>query len=153
MSVVENTTINGITIQNPGGRHTLSIIMQPSLSGRLTQILRYPDFEPPGSSGFHNISITTSDAGGFKVFPGNTTIAGTISEVHLQTNDITPTGFSAATGGPFCSVNYSVNLTAYPVNALLDTQMWQGATASDENNFISIASGSRYSLWNRLPIP
>ena len=149
MSVVENTTINGITIQNPGGRQYLVYNYATLPLWTFNPDSSVLDFEPPGSSGFHNISITTSDAGGFTVFPGNTTIAGTISEVHLQTNDITPTGFSAATGGPFCSVNYSVNLTAYPVNALLDTQMWQGATASDENNFISIASGSRYSLWNQ----
>jgi beta propeller repeat protein len=149
MNVVENTTINGITIQNPSGPQYLVYNYTTLPLWTFNPTSSVLDFEPPGSSGFHNISITTSDFGGFKVFPGNTTIAGTISGVHLQTNDITPAGFSAATGGPFSSINFSVNLTAYPVNAVLDTQMWQNATASDESNFIKIASGSRYSLWNQ----
>jgi PKD repeat protein len=144
-NVLANTTINGIAIQYHGSQQYLVFNY-----ATLPEWTFYPNssvlnFEPPSDCGFQNISIYTTQPGGFLVFPGNTTIAGTISSVQLQTEDITPIGFSASTGGPFCSVNYSVDLPTYPVNALLNTQIWEGATASDATDFNYIAEGSHYS--------
>src|SRR5208283_1178697 len=147
-NVNANTAINGIIIQNPSGQQFLVYNYTTLPLWTFNPNSSVLDFEPPGSSGFHNISITTSDPGGFHVFPLNTTIAGTISHVHLQTNEIIPIGFSASTGGPFSSVNYSIDLSSYPVNAALNTQIWEGATASDAVDFNNIASGSHFAGTN-----
>ncbi|MGA9029098.1 MAG: PKD domain-containing protein [Methanoregula sp.] len=146
-NVNANTAINGIIIQNPLGQQFLVYNYTTLPLWTFNPNSSVLDFEPL-SSGFHNISITTSDPGGFHVFPVNTTIAGTISHVHLQTNEIIPTGFSASTGGPFSSVNYSIDLSSYPMNAALNTQIWEGATASDAINFNNIASGSHFAGTN-----
>jgi beta propeller repeat protein len=139
-----DTTINGITPQYHGSQQYLVFN-----DATLTDWTFYPnssvlDFEPP-SGGFQNISIYTTDPGGFQVFPGSSTIVGNISSVQLQTKDIIPTGFSASTGGPFCSVNYSIDLPTYPDNAILNTQIWEQATPSDNTSFNTIAAGSHFS--------
>jgi beta propeller repeat protein len=139
-----DTTINGITPQYHGSQQYLVFN-----DATLTDWTFYPnssvlDFEPP-SGGFQNISIYTTDSAGFLVFPGNSTIVGNISSVQLQTKNIIPTGFSASTGGPFCSVNYSIDLPTYPDNAILNTQVWEQATPSDNTSFNNIAAGSHFS--------
>ena len=139
-----NTTITGVAISTPGSSQHLIYNYTTLPSWSLLPDSSILTFVPPSGSGFAFISITTSDTGGFTVYPGNTTIAGTISAVHLQTGEIVPAGFSAATGGPSCSVNYSVNLSTYPVNALLTTQVWEGAAGSDATSFNMIAQGSRF---------
>jgi beta propeller repeat protein len=145
---VANTTINGITIQYHGGRQYLVFNNATLTAWTFNPNTSVLDFTPPSDRGFHNISIYTTDLGGFRVFPGNSTIVGNISSVHLQTKDITPTGFSVSTGGPFCSVNYSIDLPSYPENAVLNTQIWENATASDATNFNYIAVGSHFSGTN-----
>jgi PKD repeat protein len=140
-----NTTINGITFQYPGGLQYLDFNYTTLPDWTFNPNSSVLDFSPPPDRGFHNISIYTTDPGGFRQFPGNTTIAGTISSVHLQTQEIIPKGFSASTGGPFCSVNYSINLPTYPENAILNTQVWEGATASDATAFGRIAVRNKFS--------
>jgi beta propeller repeat protein len=138
-----NTTIDGINVTTNAGDQQYLVFNYTTLANwRFYPNVSVIDFTPPPGRGFQNISIYTSDPGGFKQFSGNTTIAGTISHVHLQTQDITPSGFSAAIGGPFCTVNYSVDLPSYPENATLNTQIWQGATDSDNQTFSTIATSA-----------
>jgi beta propeller repeat protein len=143
-----NTTINGITIQDYGGRQHLVFNYATLTDWTFNPNSSVLDFTPSPDRGYHNITIYTTDPGGFLLFPGNTTIAGTISSVQLQTTNITPTGFSVSTGGPFSSVNYTIDLPSYPENAVLNTQVWEGATASDATNFNYIATGSHFSGTN-----
>ena len=144
----ESTNIAGITATASGSRQFLvynyTTLPVPSLSPDLSTLT----FTPPGSSGFSSIIITTADAGGFVTHLANTTITGNVSTVHLQTPDIYPTGFSATTGGQYCSLNYSFNLSTYPVNAGLNTQVWESSTGSDATNFNTIAAGSGFSGTN-----
>lgn len=147
-SVYANTTITGIAVSTTGSRQFLVYNYTALPVWTLSPDSSVLTFVPPEASGFASISIATSDAGGFVTHDGNTTITGTISAVRLETDEIVPTGFSAATGGPHCSVNYSVNLSSYPENALLNTQIWEGATRSDAINFTTIATGSRFSGTN-----
>lgn len=146
-NVLANTTINGITIQNSGSQQYLVFNYTTLPDWTFYPNSSVLDFEPPPDSGFQNISIYTSEPGGFVVFPGNTTIAGTISNVKLQTADITPTGFSSITGN--CSINYSIDLSSYPQNAVLNTQLWEGATVSDALNFNAVAAGSGFGGTNQ----
>jgi beta propeller repeat protein len=142
------TTIPGITIQSSGGSQFLVFNYTTLPYWTFNPNSSVIDFTPPSNLGFQNISIYTIDPGGFTVYPGNTTIAGTIGSVHLLTQNIVPTGFSVSTGGPLCSVNYSIDLPTYPVNAVLNTQIWEGAMASDATNFNYIAIGSHFSGTN-----
>jgi beta propeller repeat protein len=142
-NVFANSTINGLTIEYHGSQQYLVFDNTTLPNWTFNPNSSVIDFEPPTNRGFQNISIYTSDPGGFQVF-SNGSIAGTISSVHLQTNEITPSGFSVSTGGPFCSMNYSIDLPSYPENAVLNTQVWEGATSSDATNFNSIASGSHF---------
>jgi beta propeller repeat protein len=146
-NVFANSTINGIAIQYHGSQQYLVFNNSTLPNWTFNPNSSVLDFEPPTNRGFQNISIYTSDPGGFQVF-SNGSIAGTISSVHLQTNDIPPSGFSVSTGGPFCSMNYSIDLSSYPENAELNTQVWEGATSSDATNFNSIAAGSHFAGTN-----
>src|SRR5208337_3464329 len=105
------------------------------------------EFTPPADRGFGNITLYASDGIGFGTSGHIHT--GNITSVHLQTEEIVPTGFSATTGGPSCSVNYSVNLPAYPENALLNTQVWEGSVAPDTSNFNIVAGGSGFGGTNQ----
>jgi beta propeller repeat protein len=141
-NALADTTINGVTVQDQGTRQYL-VFNDATLTGWTfnpnTSVL---DFTPQSDRGFQNISIYTADPGGFRV-SGNT-ITGNISSVHLQTQDIIPAGFSSSTGGPFSSVNYSIDLTSFPENAVLNTKLWEGTTGSDATNFNYIAEGSGF---------
>ena len=143
-----NATIHGITLQYPHGLQYLVFNYTDIANWTFNPNTSVIDFTPPPDREFYNISIYTTDTGGFKVFPGNTTIAGTISNVHLETQDIVPNGFSVSTGGPFCSLNYSIDLPTYPLNGVLNTQVWEGATTSDAATFSTIAVRNKFSGMN-----
>jgi beta propeller repeat protein len=141
-----NTTVNGITIQDTSGRQFLIFDRTT-----LTDWTFYPNtsvlkFTPPPDRGFQNISIFTTDPGGFAV-SGNT-IIGNISSVSLQTKNILLPNLSVSTGGPLSSVNYSIDLPSYPVNGILNTLIWEGATASDATIFSTIATRNKFSGMN-----
>jgi beta propeller repeat protein len=138
---LENTAINGLSIQYQGSQQYLVYNYTTLPNWTFYPNSSVLDFEPPSMSGFQNISIYTSQSGGFLVFLVNTTITGPISGVQFQT---TPICFSDSTGGAFGSINYSIHLSSYPVNALLNTQMWEGVLHSDAINFSTIAIGSHY---------
>ncbi|MGB7787126.1 PKD domain-containing protein [Methanoregula sp.] len=147
-NVFANTTIPGITIQDYGGRQHLVFNYATLTDWTFNPNSSVLDFTPPADRGFHNISVYTTDPGGFLIFPGNFTITGTIGSVDLQTQDIIPTGFPVSTGGPSSSINYSIVLPSYPENGVLNTQVWEGATASDAANFNYVATGSHFAVTN-----
>ncbi|MDD1684252.1 MAG: alanine and proline-rich secreted protein Apa, partial [Methanoregula sp.] len=76
-------------------------------------------------------------------------ITGHVTGVHLQSNEIVPTGFSPATGP--VSVSYSADLPSYPCNATLNTQVWEGTTPADRTLFERIAIGSSFAHWLGTP--
>src|SRR5208283_1531998 len=148
-NVFTNTSITGLTFVDTGNRQ--SATLDDSTLTHWTFPL-YPnvsvlEFTPPADRGFGNITLYASDGIGFGTSGHIHT--GNITSVHLQTEEIVPTGFSATTGGPSCSVNYSVNLPAYPENALLNTQVWEGSVAPDTSNFNIVAGGSGFGGTNQ----
>ncbi|HNX17352.1 MAG TPA: PKD domain-containing protein [Methanoregula sp.] len=145
---IADTSINGITIQNSGSRQYLIFDYATLSDWSFNPNTSALEFTPPSDRGFGNITIFTTDPGGFLVNPANSTILGNISSVRMDSKNIVPQGFSAATGGPFASINYSVTLSAYPENALLSTKVWEGATSSDATLFNYIATASHYSGTN-----
>jgi len=147
-NVFTNTSITGLTFVDAGSRQkaTLDDSVLTSWTFPLYPNVSVLEFTPPSDRGFDNITFYACDGIGFST--GSHLHTGNITGVHLQTEEIVPTGFSASTGGPFCSVNYSVDLPTYPENSLLNTRVWEGATSSDATNFNSIASGSHYAGTN-----
>ncbi len=85
-----NATIHGITLQYPHGLQYLVFNYTDIANWTFNPNTSVIDFTPPPDREFYNISIYTTDTGGFKVFPGNTTIAGTISNVHLRDTGFNP---------------------------------------------------------------
>jgi PKD repeat protein len=143
-NVITNTSIPGLSFVNAGGRQVATL--DDSILTNWTYPL-YPnisvlEFTPLSDRGFGNITLYACDGIGFGTSGHYHT--GNITAVTLQTENIVPTGFSVSTGGPFCSVDYLVNLTTYPVNALLNTQVWEGSFPPDTSNFNTVAAGSGF---------
>ena len=69
-----NATIHGITLQYPHGLQYLVFNYTDIANWTFNPNTSVIDFTPPPDREFYNISIYTTDTGGFKVFPGNTTI-------------------------------------------------------------------------------
>ncbi|MEN6442974.1 MAG: PKD domain-containing protein [Methanoregula sp.] len=141
-----NMTVAGIGIQDHSGHQYLVFDRTTLTDWTFNPNTSVLVFTPPPDRGLGNISIFTTDPGGFVV--SGTTINGTIGSVHFETKDIVPTGFSLSTGSPFVKVNYSIDLSSYPENAVLNTKIWEGATGTDATNFNYIATGSHYAGTN-----
>jgi beta propeller repeat protein len=148
-NVLTNTSITGLTFMYTGSRQnaTLDDTILAPWTFPLYPNVSVLEFTPPADRGFGNITLYACDGIGFST--GGHQHTGNITEVHLQTGEIVPVGFSASTGGPFCSVNYSVDLAKYPENALLDTQVWEGSVPPDTSNFNTVASGSGFGGTNQ----
>ena len=148
-NVFTNTSITGLTLVDTGSRQnaTLDDTLLTQWTFPLYPNVSVLEFTPPADRGFGNITLYACDGIGFgTASPLHT---GNITSVHLQTEEIVPTGFSATTGGPSCSVNYSVDLPAYPENALLNTQIWEGSVPPDTSNFNIVAGGSGFGGTNQ----
>lgn len=143
-NVNTNTSINGLNLATVGSRQVATF--DDSVLTHWTYPL-YPnvsvlEFTPPADRGFGNVTLYACDGFGFGT--SGHTHTGNITSVHLQSKDIVPTGFSVSTGGPFCSINYSVDLQTYPVNAVLDAQVWEGSVSPDTSNFNTVVAGSGF---------
>ena len=148
-NVFTNTSITGLTFVDTGSRQnaTLDDTLLTQWTFPLYPNVSVLEFTPPAHRGFDNITLYACDGFGFST--GSHLHTGNITSVHLQTQEIVPVGFSASTGGPFCSVNYSVDLAKYPENALLDTQVWEGSVPPDTSNFNIVAGGSGFGGTNQ----
>jgi beta propeller repeat protein len=146
-NVFANTVITGLTLPPNEVQQKLT------LDASVLTNWAFPDypnisvleFTPPVDSGFKNITLYACDGIGFST--GSSLHTGNITGVHLESEEITPAGFSASTGGPYCSINYSVDLPTYPENMILNTQVWERA-GQDANNFNNIATESRFNVPN-----
>ena len=137
---IANTTIAGLTITHCGGPQSVTVDAKilPSALIPNSSVL---EIQPPSDRGFRNITLYALDGIGFTRV--SNTITGNITGVHLETEELTPTGFSTS-GGSDSRVNYTVDLSSYPCNASLTTNIWEGAVPDDRNKFQKIAVGSNF---------
>ena len=96
------------------------------------------------SRGFRNITLYALDGSGFS--QSGSTITGRITGVHIESQEISPTGSLSATGD--VAVNYSIDLPSYPIDATLNTKVWEGAVADDADKFSRIALGSNFAQYS-----
>jgi len=137
-----NTTINGLSIDNCAGPQTITVDSSV-ITASLTPNTSVLELQPPADRGFEKIIVYALDGTGFTT--NGPFITGHVTGVHLQTLNIAPTAFSPLTGP--ISVNYSADLSAYPCNAVLNTQIWEGTTPDDRDKFERIALGSSFAHW------
>jgi beta propeller repeat protein len=137
-----NTDIEGIYIDNRFGGQFL-VYNGTMLPGYLLPAISILISPPLTSYGWQNITFRSVDGIGFHAYPNNT-IMGNLSGVIFQSNEINPAGFSASTGSA-SSINYTMNLTAYPVGGTMNTQVWESVLASDLADFQVIAHGGGWS--------
>lgn len=136
------TAIEGMVIDNRFGGQFL-IYNGTCLPGYTLPTVSLLISPPLTSYGWQNITFRSSDGIGFHEYPNNT-IVGNLSGVIFQSNEILPAGFSVPTG-PLSSLNYTMDLAAYPVGGTLNTQVWEGVLASDLDKFEYIAAGAGWS--------
>lgn len=137
-----STDINGIIVDDRFGGQFLtydgtilpgyllpetSILVSPSLTGY----------------GWQKITFLSDDGIGFQDF-GNDTVMGNLTGAILNSNDIFPAGFSEETGSQ-SSINYSLDLTRYPTDGTINSQVWEDALPSDLDKFERIGHGSGWS--------
>jgi beta propeller repeat protein len=100
---------------------------------------------PPLIYGWQTITFVSSEGTGFAEDP--TTIRGNLSHTILKTKDITPAGFSNRVGNNI-QVNYRLNSTSYQYPGWIITDIWEGTTPSDNNNFQTIYTHSNFATMN-----
>jgi beta propeller repeat protein len=136
------TTIPGISVSNRFGGQFLVYngtmhpgYLQPAASLLISPAL--PDY------GWQNITFRSGDGIGFHDY-GNSTLMGNLTGVFFQSSEIIPAGFSVPTGSQ-SSVNYSLDLSSYPIGGTLNAQVWEGVLAPDLAKIQLIAHGSGWS--------
>ncbi len=100
---------------------------------------------PPMTFGWQNITFVSGEGGGFAEDPA--TIQGNLSRTILKTKDITPAGFSDRVGSNI-KVNYRMNTALYRYPGWLITDIWEGTTPSDNDNFQIIYTRSNFATMN-----
>jgi hypothetical protein len=138
---IANTTINGLTVRRTGSRQSVTIDagILPSVLIPNTSVLQV---QPPADRGFRNITLYAFDGHGFS--RTGDTIIGNITGAYLETEEIFPDGFSLL-AGPSPSLNYTIDLSSYPPDALLITEVWETTTRDDRTAFLKIAFGNHAS--------
>lgn len=137
-----STDIDGILIDDRFGGQFLVYdgTILPGYSLPVTSVLISP---PLSIYGWKKITFMSEDGIGFQDF-GNDTVMGNLTGVILTSNDILPAGFSETTGSQ-SSINYTLDLTRYPKDGTMNTQIWEGALISDLENFRIVGHGSGWS--------
>jgi beta propeller repeat protein len=149
------TRIEGFVVENRFGGQFLVYngTALPGYSMPSASILISP---PLTGYGWQNITFRSNDSIRFYTFE-NKTIMGNLSGVVLESNDILPTSFSASIG-PQSSIFYTMDLATYPVEGILNTQVWEGVIPKDDANVTYIAHqsgwdhvlGTAYTIKNTL---
>ena len=134
-----DVSINGITISSDFGTQFLTLDTN-TLSANTGSALFCTD-EKLLSHGLLNITFLSNDGIGYT--SSGTNIRGNVSSVILQTRQINLSGFSK-TVGEDNSIRYTLTSPSYPEGATLNTQVWEGATTSDDSTFRYIASKSNF---------
>jgi beta propeller repeat protein len=136
-----DTSIAGITTDNRYGGQFLIFdgIILAGYSNPSPSVLITP---PRVAHGWQNITFVSEGTIGFHDC-GNGTFMGNISSVIFQTTEMPLAAFTPRTGTQ-SSINYSITVPTYPVDASVNTQVWEGAIPSDRTTFEYIASHSNF---------
>lgn len=136
--------IPGISVAGTPQNLTFDKGMVPSfsLSGDKKTLSAYP----PASYGWQNITFLSSNAAGFN--EDAHTISGILSTVIFQTKDLSPTTFSSRVGDNL-NPNIRMQYGSYANSGSLTTQVWEGASPTDNPVFGDIARLSGYSAISR----
>lgn len=137
---VANTTIAGLTVTGCGSSPQTVTVDTSLLSASLIPNNSVLEIRPPPDRGFGNITIYATGGAGFS--RAGSLITGTVTGARLVTEEIKPPlGFSNPVGAA-ASFNYSVDLAAFPCNALLTTEFREGITSADDLKLRQIAAGN-----------
>ncbi len=91
---------------------------------------------PPLEYGWQNVTFRS---GGSPVFSSNGgKISGMVTSTDLTIKDILPAGFSSGVGSNV-RLNYQITMSDYRTPGWLITDVWQGTTPADANNFLNLA--------------
>ena len=141
---ITDSSIDGLTFDYHTGQQ-VATVDTAHLSASLIPNASVLEIQPPADRGFRNITLYALDGSGFS--QSGSTFTGRITGVHMESEEISPTGFSAATGS-HVSVNYSIDLPSYPGDATLNTKVWEGAVTDDADKFSRIALGSNFAHYS-----
>ncbi|MDD1676398.1 MAG: PKD domain-containing protein, partial [Methanomicrobiales archaeon] len=133
------TGIDGLTITTTDGGQTVTIDAS-ILPAALIPNSSVLEIQPPAGGGWKNITFYALDGTGF--IQNGAIINGTITGVHLESEDIVPDlGFSEVigTGSAFW---YSMDLPSYPVDASLSTKIWEGSIPEYDVKLRKLADGN-----------
>jgi PKD repeat protein len=134
-----NTVINGLTITNCGGPQTVTVDTSVVRADLIPD--KYAlEIQPPAHRGLKNITIYAQNGVGF-TRNGNL-ITGSPTGVHLVSADIAPaTGFSPDIGTN-AAFNWSADLSSYPCNAVITTNIRERITPQNNALLIRIGNGN-----------
>jgi beta propeller repeat protein len=126
------TNIAGLTFQNIDGKQFLTFDTNVLTDFSLNTTGNSLRFTMPPNPDLKNVTFFSTDGFGF-VQNGNL-IFGNISTSVIESARLIPSDFTAGTGAQ-SSVNYALNLTGYPLNAKLNTTIWEDDLPADHTDF------------------
>jgi beta propeller repeat protein len=127
-----NTSVAGINIRNTGGKQFLTFDTTVLSDFSLNVTGNSLRFTMPPNPNLKNVTFFSTDGFGF-VQNGNL-ISGNISNSVIESAHVIPADFTAGTGAQ-SSINYVLNLTGYPLNAKLNTTIWEDDLPTDHTDF------------------
>ena len=141
--VVASTEISGLAIDGCGGSQCVAVD-PAAFSSFLFDPLSDPALltaVPPPASGWGRITLQARTTGFSDM--GNGTLTGTLTDVMLESLPILPTTFCPQTGENL-EITYALNLSGYPVQARVDTTVWENITTEDYPRFLQAAYDANY---------
>jgi beta propeller repeat protein len=127
-----NTSVAGIDIQNIGGKQFLTFDTTVLTDFSLNATGNSLRFTMPPNPNLKNVTFFSTDGFGF-VQNGNL-ISGNISTSVIESAYLIPADFTPETGAQ-SSINYALNLTGYPLNAKVNTTIWEDDLPADHTDF------------------
>jgi len=127
-----NTSVAGIDIQNIGGKQFLTFNITVLTDYSLNATGNSLQFTMPPNPNLKNVTFYSTDGLGF--VQNGTLISGNISNSIIESAHLIPADFTAGTGAG-ASVNYALNLTGYPLNAKVNTTIWEDDLPADHTDF------------------
>ena len=132
-----DTSIAGLTIGNCAGpQQTIEVntsILSPAVLTSGNSVL---EIQPPSGSGFKTIIFYGT------FLQSNNLITGNPTSVHLESEDIAPSAGFSSDIGPNASFYYAVDLSSFPCNAKLSTEISEGVTPYYDAKFRQMASAN-----------
>jgi PKD repeat protein len=135
-----NTAIEGLTIDNCGGPQQTITVNTSILPAAFNPDNSVLEIQPPAGNGFNTITLYALNGVGFT--QSDNLITGTLTGVHLVSEEIAPSGGFSGDIGTYSSFNYSIDLSSYPCNAILSTKIWESVIPEDDIKLQKIASGN-----------